>query len=144
MAFSVFERERSAHGSQFFWHVQLTISGADQNQCLRMTKRRLAIHGIPAASGGSAEAGWRIGSGRELAGGLTGRRIGRHLSRGGNGDTNPDVPIEMILAASWAVSLTGVLIAKAGEFVATANAIAIAGFGRGLDRDEWHGFSLRY
>jgi hypothetical protein len=46
----------------------------------------------------------------------------------------------MIFAAHRAISLAGILVAKAGEFVAAANAVAVASFGRGFDWDEWHGF----
>src|SRR6266853_4438948 len=44
----------------------------------------------------------------------------------------------MVLSAGGAVGFTGVFIAQAGEFVASADAIAVAGFGSGLDRDERH------
>jgi hypothetical protein len=44
----------------------------------------------------------------------------------------------MVLSAGGAVGLTGVFIAQAGEFVASADAIAVTGFGSGLDGDERH------
>ena len=44
----------------------------------------------------------------------------------------------MVLSTDRAVGFTGVFIAQAGELVASANAIAVAGFGSGLDRDERH------
>jgi hypothetical protein len=47
----------------------------------------------------------------------------------------------MILAASRAISLSGILIPKAGEFIAAANAVTVAGFGRGFDWDQGHRFS---
>jgi hypothetical protein len=47
----------------------------------------------------------------------------------------------MILAASRAISLAGILIPKASEFIAAANAVAVAGFGRGFDWDQWHRFA---
>jgi hypothetical protein len=45
----------------------------------------------------------------------------------------------MIFGAGRAVAFAGIFIAEAGEFVATANAIAVACFGGCLDRDERHG-----
>ena len=90
-----------------------------------------------------AEAGRWIGRRRELAGGLAGSRVRRQFGGGGDGDSNAKVPVEMIFAARRAISLARVFIAKAGEFVTPAYAIAVTSFGSGLDRDECHGFSLR-
>jgi hypothetical protein len=44
----------------------------------------------------------------------------------------------MVFGAGGAVAFAGILIAEAGEFVATADAIAVAGFGGGLDGNERH------
>jgi hypothetical protein len=66
--------------------------------------------------------------------------IRRHFGGSRDGDANAQVPVEMIFAASRAISLAGILVAKAGEFVAAANAITVASFGRGFDWDEWHRF----
>jgi hypothetical protein len=110
---------------------------------IRMTTRGQHSMGNSRHAKSLAEAGGWIGGGGKLAGGLTGRRVRRHLSGGRNGDSDTDVPIEVILAAGRAISLTGVFIAKAGELVAAANTVAIAGLRSSLDRDEWHRFSLR-
>src|SRR2546426_3073614 len=44
----------------------------------------------------------------------------------------------MVLGAGGAVAFAGVLIAQAGELVASTDAIAVAGFGGRLDGDERH------
>src|SRR6266704_4703847 len=44
----------------------------------------------------------------------------------------------MVLAASRAIALAGIFIAQASQFVAAADAIAIAGFGGRLDGNERH------
>src|SRR5882762_1227803 len=44
----------------------------------------------------------------------------------------------MVFGAGRAVAFAGILIAQAGKFIAAANAIAIAGFGRRLDGNERH------
>src|SRR5216684_3116314 len=44
----------------------------------------------------------------------------------------------MVLSAGGAVGFTGVFIAQAGELVASADAIAVAGFGSSLDGGERH------
>jgi hypothetical protein len=44
----------------------------------------------------------------------------------------------MVFGAGGAVAFAGILIAQAGELVATADAIAVAGFGGCLDGDERH------
>src|SRR5437879_320171 len=44
----------------------------------------------------------------------------------------------MILSAGRAIAFPGVFIAQAGEFVASADAIAVAGFGGRLDGDKRH------
>ena len=50
-----------------------------------------------------------------------------------NADAN--VPVQMVLGAGGAVSFASIFIALAGEFVATANAVAVTCFRSGLDRD---------
>jgi hypothetical protein len=74
---------------------------------------------------------------------LSRRRIRGDFSGSGNGNTDAKIPIKMISAAARAITLAGVLIPKAGKFVAAANAVAISGLGRGLDSNQCHGFSLR-
>jgi len=44
----------------------------------------------------------------------------------------------MVFGAGRAVAFAGIFIAEAGQFVATADAIAVAGFGGCLDGDERH------
>jgi len=44
----------------------------------------------------------------------------------------------MVLSTGGAVALAGVFIAEAGEFIAAADAIAVARFGGGLDGDKCH------
>ena len=76
-----------------------------------------------------------------MASGLARGRIRRDFGGSRDGDANAEVPVEMILAASRAISLAGILIPKAGEFIAAANAVTVAGFGRGFDWDQGHRFS---
>lgn len=91
-----------------------------------------------------AQAGRRIGGRRELTGGgRASSRVRRQFGGSGDGDSNAKIPVQMIFAARRAISLARVFIAKAGEFVTPAYAIAVTSFGRGLDWDECHGFSLR-
>ena len=54
------------------------------------------------------------------------------------GNTDAGIPVEMVFAAGGAVTLASVFIAQAGEFIAAADTIAVAGFGRGFDGDERH------
>jgi hypothetical protein len=72
---------------------------------------------------------------------LASGRVRRDFGGSRDGDANAEVPVEMILAASRAISLAGILIPKAGEFIAAANAVAVAGLGRGFDWDQGHRFS---
>jgi hypothetical protein len=90
----------------------------------------------------SAEPGRRIGGRRQLTGGLASGRIRRDFGGSRDGNANSEVPVEMIFPASRAISLAGILVAKTGEFVAAANAVAVTSFGSGFDRYEWHGVSL--
>src|SRR6266576_3858652 len=51
----------------------------------------------------------------------------------------------MVVGTGRAVALTGILIAQAGQLVATADAIAVACFRRSLDGNERHcNESLRF
>src|SRR5258706_3751955 len=51
----------------------------------------------------------------------------------------------MVFGAGRAVAFAGIFIAQAGKLVATADAIAVAGFGGRLDGNERHGSeSLRF
>src|SRR5882762_7934722 len=51
----------------------------------------------------------------------------------------------MLFGAGRAVAFAGIFIAQAGKLVATADAIAVASFRRGLDGDECHrSESLRF
>jgi hypothetical protein len=88
----------------------------------------------------STEAGGRVGGGRKLAGGLAGGGIRRDFGGSRSGKANAEVPVEMIFAACGAISLAGIVVAKAGKLVAAADAVTVASFGSGLNRDEWHGF----
>jgi hypothetical protein len=44
----------------------------------------------------------------------------------------------MFLGTSGAISLAGVFVALAGEFVASTDAVTVTGFGSGLDRYQGH------
>jgi len=48
----------------------------------------------------------------------------------------------MILSAGGAVTLAGIFIAEAGEFVAAADAVAVTSFRSGFEGNEGHEFSL--
>jgi hypothetical protein len=74
---------------------------------------------------------------------LASGRIRQHFGGSRDWDAHAQVPVEMIFAASRAISLASILVAKASEFIAAANAVTVSGFGSGLDRDQRHRFSLR-
>jgi hypothetical protein len=99
------------------------------------TKRRCKARQRP-----SAEAGRRIGGRRKLAGGLASGRIRQHFGGSRDRDAHAQVPVEMIFAASRTISLASILVAKAGKFVAAANAVTVSSFGSGFDRDQRHRF----
>jgi hypothetical protein len=85
-----------------------------------------------------AEAAGRIcggghGGGFAAAGGVGGEVDGRRL-----GNASADVQVHVIFGASRAVAFAGVFVAEAGELIAAADAIAIAGFRSGLDGDQRH------
>jgi hypothetical protein len=95
---------------------------------------------------------WFIGKQKsaETGGGIgaRGKRFDRRrrvvrldLGRRGLGDTNTLIAVQMLLGTSGAIAFAAVLVALAGEFVATANTIAVASFRRGLYGYEGHGMS---
>jgi len=86
----------------------------------------------------SAQAAGRIGGGRHGGGFSVARGIGGEVYRGWLGNSRTGVQLQMVFGAGGAVALAGVLIAQAGELVASADAIAVAGFGGRLDGDERH------
>ncbi len=65
-------------------------------------------------------------------------RAGFNFRRSGLRNANTNVPVKMVFSASGAIALTSVFVALAGEFIATANAVAVAGFGSGLNGYEGH------
>jgi len=82
----------------------------------------------------------RIGPGRQLRyrrAFFSGNFCRRRLR-----DSNARVPIQMVLAASRAVTSAGVFIAQAREFIAIADTFAIPSLRSRLDGNECHGFSL--
>jgi hypothetical protein len=94
-------------------------------------RRRSVFERLAQAAGGIGGGGH--GGGFAAAGGVGGEVDGRGL-----GNACADVQVHMIFGASGAVAFAGVFIAEAGQFVAAADAIAVAGFGSGLDRDKRH------
>ena len=58
----------------------------------------------------------------------------------GRWERNADagVQIDVLFAAGGAIAFAGTFIPQAGEFVAAADAVAVAGFGCRLDGDECH------
>jgi hypothetical protein len=93
--------------------------------------RRSAFERLAEAAGGIGGGGH--GGRFAAAGGVGGEVDGRGL-----GNACADVQIHVIFGASRAVAFAGVFIAEAGQFVAATDAIAVAGFGSSLDRDERH------
>ena len=85
-----------------------------------------------------AQAARRVGRGGHGGGPLRAGDARRDECRCRLGDSGAGVQLKMVLSAGGAVGFTGVFIAQAGELVASANAIAVAGFGSGLDGDERH------
>jgi hypothetical protein len=113
----------------------MTYKAPASDQKAAVTKRKCEAKQRP-----SAEAGRWIGGRRKLAGGLASGRIRQHFGGSRDGDANAQIPVEMIFAASRAISLASILVAKAGEFIAAANAVTVSSFGSGLDRDQRHRF----
>jgi len=93
--------------------------------------RRSVFERLAQAAGGIGRGGH--GGGFAAAGGVGGEVDGRRL-----GNACADVQVHVIFGASRAVAFAGVFIAEAGQFVAAADAIAVACFGSGLDRDKRH------
>jgi len=82
---------------------------------------------------------WRISRKLpEAAGRVGGRRhgraesgaggVGRDLDGSGLRDADARVQFEVLFGTAGAVALAGIFVAKAGQLVAAANAIAITGF----------------
>src|SRR2546429_8265599 len=88
--------------------------------------------------GGSAQAAGGIGGGRHAGGPTVSRRICRDFGGSGIRQANARVEPKMILPARGAIALARVFIAQAGQFVAAADAIAIAGFRSSFDGNESH------
>ena len=93
--------------------------------------RRSAFERLAQAAGGIGGGGH---GGRFAAAG----GVGAEVDGRGLGNACADVQIHVIFGASRAVAFAGVFIAEAGQFVAAADAIAVAGFGSGFDGDECH------
>jgi hypothetical protein len=90
-----------------------------------------------------AEAGGRIGAGGEgLDAGSSGSS-GFNLGWRGLRDPDADVPVQMVLGTGGTVSLASVFIALAGELIATADAVAVTGFGSSLDGYQGHSSALQ-
>jgi hypothetical protein len=53
-------------------------------------------------------------------------------------DSCSRIQLKVVFRAGRAVPFAGVLIAQAGELVASADAIAVTGFRSRLDRDKCH------
>jgi hypothetical protein len=67
--------------------------------------------------------------------------IGRDFCRSGLCHTNTGIPVKMILRANRAVTFAGIFIPLAGQGIATAYAVAVAGLRSGLYGYECHGAS---
>jgi hypothetical protein len=93
--------------------------------------RRSMFERLAQAAGGIGGGGH--GGGFAAAGG-----VGSEVDGRGLGNACADVQVHMIFGASRAVAFASVFIAEAGQFVTAADAIAVAGFGSGLDRDKRH------
>jgi len=108
--------------------------------CVRPRKD---LTGSPKAAGGIGGGGH--GGGAAKAVGAV-RGVGRELCRRGIGQADAGVHLQVVLAARGAVAFARVFIAQAGQFVAPANAIAVAGFRSGLNRHKGHGvrFAIAY
>ena len=87
---------------------------------------------------------------RRIRGGGHGERrcaarcIGLHLARRGTRNADAGVPVEMVFAAGGTITFARIFVAEAGQFVASADAIAVASFRRGLDGNECHRCPLAY
>jgi len=84
---------------------------------------------------GGIGAGWKRCDGSAGAA-VCGNPCGRGLR-----NSNSYVPVDMTLGARRAITLARVFIALAGKLVTTTDAVAVARFGRGFDRNERHGVS---
>jgi len=86
----------------------------------------------------SAQAAGRVGGGGHGGGPTVSRRVCRDF--GGSWIRQADARVEpkVILSARGAVAFARVFIAQAGQFVAAADAVAIAGFRGGFDGNESH------
>src|SRR5215469_3763235 len=80
-----------------------------------------------------------IGGGRHGSASATSGRIGRDLYRRRIWQANARVELKMILPARGTIALAGIFVAQAGQFVAAADAIAVAGFRSCFDGNESHG-----
>src|SRR5713101_1093049 len=85
-----------------------------------------------------AQAPWRIGGGGHRGGSLWAGGVRRDVYGSRLGDSRTGIYLKMVFGAGRAEAFARILIAQAGKLVAAADAIAVAGFGSGLDGDERH------
>ena len=64
--------------------------------------------------------------------------VGRNLDRCGVREANARIQLQMIFAARGAISFTCVFVAQASQLIASADAVAVAGFRSGFNGHERH------
>jgi hypothetical protein len=95
------------------------------------------------------ESVWRASSFlAQAAGGIGGRRHGgsaviawgvrRYVYRRGLWNAGTGIQFKVIFAAGGAVAFARFVVAQAGQLIASADAVAVAGFGSRLNRNERH------
>ncbi len=80
----------------------------------------------------------RIGGRGHGCGPVASRRIGSNLDRRGIRQANSGVQLQMVFSASRAVAFPRILIAQAGQLVASANAITVARLGSRFNWNQSH------
>ena len=66
------------------------------------------------------------------------RGVRGDIDRGGLWNAGTGIQLKVIFAAGGAVAFTRFVVAQAGQLIASADAVAVAGFGSRLNRNERH------
>jgi hypothetical protein len=86
----------------------------------------------------SAQPAGGIGGGGHGGSVVIARGIRGDIDRGGLRNAGAGVQLEVIFAAGGAVAFACFVVAQAGQLIASADAVAVAGFGSRLNRNERH------
>ncbi len=110
------------------WIGRRDFTGCGEQRCATRCEQRSLL---PQSSRG-------IGGGGHGGRAVTTRGICRYVHRRGLRNAGAGVQLKVIFAAGGAVAFARFVVTQASQFIASADAIAVAGFGSGLNGDKRH------